>query len=161
MYKYSQQELTMINERKLQEIQNVKNALDELNAAIESEEYANDFHFKKPANAEGDLKIPRIRSLASKLNSMNIGFNPSLIIQHIEKEVLRQFNETVETYIRGVNAEELMKLKHELEKFDMKDRIEYFSDKLVKLEKELAESHGVEEEKASKKANNKKTNKKG
>ena len=137
MYKYSQQELTMINERKLQEIQNVSNALNELKAALSSDEFTKPFEFKKPADASEHIAHGSIKHLAKKLNDKNIGFDPSLIIQHIEKEVLRQFNENVEAFVKGMSVENLMIIKHELEKFDLKDRIEFFSNKLSILEKEL------------------------
>jgi hypothetical protein len=144
----------MINERKLQEIENISNALNELKKALESEEFTNDFEFKEPADATKELKQSVLKAIATQLNERGIGFDPSLIIQHIEKEVLNQFNDIVVANLKGKSVKQLLSYKHELEKFDLVDRVEFFTNKLKTLESELGVSN-EEGSKTSKKANKK------
>lgn len=153
-------------ESKLRQLENIKNALKDLTTALNSEEYNNDYVFKAPPNAANELRQPFLKALAQKLNDKGIGFDPALIVQHIEKEILRQFNEEIELSIKGIHSSKLLSLKHELEKFDLKDRVEHFTGKLTELEKEVLSLQtgvniiGAEDEESSKKADNKKANKK-
>lgn len=148
-------------ESKKRQIETVKNALKDLTDALNGDHYSKDFEFVSPPNAADLIKMPILKNLAQRLNDKGIGFDPSLVVQHLEKEVLRQFNEEVESTIKGLHVSKLMAMKHIMEQFDIKDRVDHFQKSLETLEKEiLTLTTGVSDEESSKKADNKKTSKK-
>lgn len=124
-------------ESKKRQLETVQNAMRDLEDALASSHYAGDYVFKAPPNATEELKQPILKRIASALNDRGVGFDPSLLVQHVEKEVLRQFNEVVESSIKGLHVSKLMSIKHEAELFDIKDRIAHFSSKLDEIEAEI------------------------
>lgn len=124
-------------ESKKRQLETVQNAMRDLEDALASDHYSCDYVFKAPPNATEELKQPILKRIASALNDRGVGFDPSLLVQHVEKEILRQFNEVVESSIKGLHVSKLMSIKHEAELFDIKDRIAHFSSKLDEVEAEI------------------------
>lgn len=109
----------------------LEEALTVLTDSINQPHYKESFQFKfdNPINSE-TFTHPTLKMVVSKLRERNLGFVPDLAIQHIEKEALEQFNEIFTKTIRGMNVEALMEIQHELELFEMNDRIARHTEQL-------------------------------
>lgn len=109
----------------------LEEALVVLNDSVNQPHYKEAFQFKfdNPITSE-TFSHPTLRMVVAKLRERNLGFVPDLAIQHIEKEALEQFNEIFSKTIRGMNVEALMEIQHELELFEMNDRITRHTEQL-------------------------------
>lgn len=109
----------------------LEEALTVLNDSINQPHYKEAFQFKfeNPITSE-TFNHPTLKMVVAKLRERNLGFVPDLAIQHIEKEALEQFNEIFTKTIRGMNVEALMEIQHELELFEMNDRITRHTEQL-------------------------------
>lgn len=116
----------------------LEEALTVLNDSINQPHYKEPFQFKfdNPITSE-TFSHPTLRMVVAKLREKNLGFVPDLAIQHIEKEALEQFNEIFTKTIRGMNVESLMEIQHELEMFEMNDRITRHTEQLELVKAEL------------------------
>lgn len=118
----------------------LEEALQVLNDSINQPHYKEAFQFKfdNPIISE-TFAHPTLRMVVAKLREKNLGFVPDLAIQHIEKEALEQFNEIFTKTIRGMNVESLMEIQHELEMFEMNDRIKRHSEQLDLVNQSLSQ----------------------
>ena len=109
----------------------LEEAIDVTSKALNSEEYTKEYQFvnSNPINTSS-FSHPMLKSIITKLSEKNLGFNPDLALQHIQKEALDQFNKIFVDEIRGVSVPTLMAIQHEIEKFDMKDRLEHHTAQL-------------------------------
>lgn len=121
----------------------LEEALTVLNDSVNQPHYKEAFQFKfdNPITSE-TFSHPTLRMVVAKLRERNLGFVPDLAIQHIEKEALEQFNEIFTKTIRGMNVEALMEIQHELELFEMNDRITRHTEQL-KLTNEALDQFNV------------------
>jgi len=126
----------------LMELKDTKRRLEEqlemLNAALSSEEYAKPFSFSvsNPLRSK-DFKNNITQLILDICESRSIGFDPNLTLQHIESEVLDQFNEIVKREIKGKSIEHLMGMRHELELFMLTDRKKQHEHNLKNVEADL------------------------
>lgn len=134
----------------------LEEALEMVNTALQSEEYSKPFSFQlsnplKPEEFNHDL----IKQILDRCTSREIGFDPNLMLQHIESEVLDQFNEIVKTAIKGKSIRNLMEVRHELELFMLTDRKKQHEHNLKAVEADLKKIQDeldradLEEEKAN------------
>lgn len=126
----------------------LEEALEMVDVALDSEEYAKPFSFQleNPLTPK-DFKSDLIRQILDRCTSREIGFDPNLTLQHIESEVLDQFNDIVKVAIKGKSIRTLMEIRHELELFMLTDRkkmhehnLNSVNKELEKIEKELDEA---------------------
>lgn len=119
----------------------LEEALQVLNDSINQPHYKEPFQFKfdNPITDES-FNHPTLKMIIRTLRERNLGFVPDLAIQHIEKEALEQFNEIFSKTIRGMNVEQLMSIQHELEMFEMNDRIKRHSEQLDLVNQSLSQS---------------------
>lgn len=116
----------------------LEEALSVLNDSVNQPHYKEAFQFKFDNPITSDtFSHPTLRMVVAKLRERNLGFVPDLAIQHIEKEALEQFNEIFSKTIRGMNVEALMEIQHELELFEMDDRITRHTEQLKLTNEEL------------------------
>jgi len=121
----------------------LEEALTVLNDSVNQPHYKEAFQFKfeNPINSE-TFTHPTLKMVVAKLRERNLGFVPDLAIQHIEKEALEQFNEIFTKTIRGMNVEALMEIQHELELFEMNDRITRHTEQLKLTNEALDQLNG-------------------
>jgi hypothetical protein len=126
--------------------------------ALAHDEYSKPFVFKRMDRMTVDMvKHPTLKSIVTKCVDRNIGFDPSLAIQHIERESLEQYNEIVLEKIKGSSIPALMEMRHELELLMLKDQFEHYTREIAKMEKIILESvTGVAIEEKPKSAKGKK-----
>lgn len=126
----------------LMELKDTKRRLEEqlemLNAALSSEEYAKPFSFSvsNPLRSK-DFKNNITQLILDICESRGIGFDPNLTLQHIESEVLDQFNEIVKREVKGKSIEKLMEMRHELELFMLTERKKQHTHNLKNVEADL------------------------
>jgi hypothetical protein len=122
--------LEQLNER----IEGLREAIKVTSETLNSKEYSEQYQFKfiNPITVD-TFSNPTLKVIVDTLKKRNIGFDPSLAMQHIEKEALEQFNEIFTQHIRGMGLENLMAMNFELEKFEMKSRIEHHDKQLKEL----------------------------
>lgn len=122
----------------------LEEALEMVDVALESEEYAKPFSFElsNPLTPK-DFKSDLIRHMLERCTSREIGFDPNLALQHIESEVLDQFNDIVKVAIKGKSIRTLMEIRHELELFMLTDRKKMHEHNLKNINSDLAK---IEEE---------------
>lgn len=126
-----------LNERKA----TLVGALAEINLALNTEEYSGEYkHVNQTAILDSDLKHPLLKEMLKRCNEKKSGFDPNLIVQHLEKEALDQFNEIVLSFIKGVSVDNLMVLRNELERLMLKERHDHYNREIVKIDKMLLES---------------------
>lgn len=124
------------------ELKETKKRLEEqlmmLDHALSSDEYAKPFSFSvsNPLKSK-DFKNQSIQLILDYCESRSIGFDPNLTLQHIEHEVLDQFNEIVKREIKGKSIEHLMGMRHELELFMLTDRKKQHEHNLKNVEADL------------------------
>lgn len=124
-----------------QELSKFKSYLSDVQVALGHDEYAKEFVFRKMDKLTIDtFKSATIKAAHSKMIDRNIGFDPNLFLQHIEGEILDQFNEIVKTEIKGKSIPTLMEMRHELEVFLLKDRETHYKKQIEELEKKLLEA---------------------
>lgn len=116
----------------------LEEALEMVDVALASEEYAKPFSFElsNPLTPK-DFKSDLIRHMLERCTSREIGFDPNLALQHIESEVLDQFNDIVKVAIKGKSIRTLMEIRHELELFMLTDRKKMHEHNLNNVNKEL------------------------
>lgn len=113
------QSYMQLSQAKLQ----LEEALESVNLALESEEYKKPFNFKlENPLLPRDFYSPVVKVILERCIDRQIGFDPNLTLQHIESEVLDQFNDIVKKEIKGRSVETLMTMRHELELFMLTDR---------------------------------------
>lgn len=118
----------------------LEEALQVLNDSINQPHYKEPFQFKFENPITSDtFTHPTLRMVVAKLREKSLGFVPDLAIQHIEKEALEQFNEIFSKTIRGMNVEALMEIQHELEMFELGDRIKRHSEQLDLVNQSIGE----------------------
>lgn len=126
-----------IKERKAR----MEQALRDCNIALSHDEYSMPFIFKRMDRmSESMVNHPLLKTVVSVCVERNIGFDPSLAIQHIEREALEQFNQIILTRIKGTGIPTLMEMRHELELLMLKDQKEHYTRECAKAEKQLIEA---------------------
>ena len=144
----------------------LEEAITVTEAAATSAEYTQPFVFKMDNNIkESTFDHPTLKMITKQLLDRHLGFNPDLALQHIQKEALEQFNAIFTSAIKGMSVPTLMAMQHEIEKFDMKDRLDHHKKQLEMVNEALAkntvketiaEEPKLTEETAKKKASKKK-----
>lgn len=128
----------------ISDLQRKKAALEEslthTTAALEHPEYKDPFVFRSPVQPPKNLfSSQTIRDLLARCEVANIGFDPDLFLQHIEKAALERFNEECHKALEGKSVRELMLMRHETELLMLNDRHEFHTKELAKVNKMLAE----------------------
>jgi len=92
--------------------------------ALEHDEYATPYVFKRMDAMKGDEFSTNgpLEAILNQCIVKNLGFDPNLALQHIEKEALEQFNKLVLQHVTGQSIKTLMEMRHALELFMLKDR---------------------------------------
>jgi hypothetical protein len=113
--------LARLNEKK----RNLEEAIFYTQAALNHSDYKEKFEFKNENKVEiSTFQSEHLRDAVERLNHRNLGFDAELTIQHIEAEMLDQFNVIVKEKIKGKNIVTLSEMKHELELFLLQSRDE-------------------------------------
>ena len=139
----------------------LEEAITVTEAAATSAEYTQPFVFKMDNNIkESTFDHPALKMITKQLLERHLGFNPDLALQHIQKEALEQFNSIFTSAIKGMSVPTLMAMQHEIEKFDMKDRLDHHKKQLKMVNEALAKNTVKEETKETPKEEPSKTVKK-
>lgn len=117
---------------------NIEEALFHTNYALNHDDYRLPFEFKNPNTITPDqFQQENLRQIADVVERRQLGFDPDLVLQHIEAEVLDQFNDIVKMVLKGKAIPTLMQMKHELELFCLKDRKEGHTKSLEETNKAI------------------------
>ena len=139
----------------------LEEAITVTEAAATSAEYTQPFVFKMDNNIkESTFDHPTLKMITKQLLERHLGFNPDLALQHIQKEALEQFNAIFTSAIKGMSVPTLMAMQHEIEKFDMYDRLQHHRRQLEMVNEALAKNTVKEETKETPKEEPSKTVKK-
>lgn len=118
--------------------QNLEEALMNINAALESDTYTKPFkHTVENQIRPEEVEHQVLKNILSDCNNRKLGFDPELLLQHIEKEVHEQYNKVVESHIKDRPIEFLLQAKHEMELFMLKERAANYPKSLEKINAEL------------------------
>lgn len=119
---------------------NISEALHNTKAALEHDDYKNKYKFLKPKIPSLDMfEHDTLHEIITKCDARGLGFDSDLILQHLEKEALERFNQTVIEVIKGKSIKDLMMVRHEIELFMLNDRLSFFTGELDKLNKTILE----------------------
>lgn len=130
--------------KKLEEMKEKRERLAEAFAhteiALGHDEYLKPFEFKKMDRMEKNmLEHPVLRAILVQCHEKDLGFDPNLLLQHIEKEALEQFNKLALLNITGQSIKNLMTMRHELELFLLKDRNDFYKKEVDKINEMIIE----------------------
>lgn len=115
-------------------------ALEDINLALESDEYKKPFSFQlQNPLLPKDFTHQSIKNILERTSERSLGFDPNLTLQHIESEMLDQFNDIVKKEVKGKSVEQLLAMRHELELFMLTDRQKQHSHNLGLINKELVD----------------------
>ncbi len=118
----------------------LEQALNHCKVALAHDDYAKPFVFKRMDRmSETMVNHPLLKGIVGKCVERKIGFDPSLCLQHIEREALDQFNAIALEKIKGAGIPSLMEMRHELELFMLKDQHDHYVRELGKAEVALLE----------------------
>lgn len=73
---------------------------------------------------EHKIDNPTVSKIIETLNARKLGFNADVVLQHIESEIMDQFNDIVKKELKGLSPNELDKARFELEKFSLNSQKE-------------------------------------
>ena len=83
-------------------LKNIKEALHYTDVALAHDDYTKPFHFKNENEATpSEFEEELTRIIIDELNNRKLGFDPDLVVQHIESETLDQFNDIVKKHLKG------------------------------------------------------------
>jgi hypothetical protein len=128
----------------MQDLQRKKAALEEAltntSFALQHDEYTKPFVFKKPVTPpKSEFKNELLIDIIKKCEERDLGFDPDLFLQHVERAALDRFNEVVLSHLEGCSIKNLMTMRYEIELFMLKDRHEFHTKELEKVNKQLLE----------------------
>lgn len=119
----------------------LEESLNHCKVALAHDDYAKPFVFKRMDRMhEGLVTHHSLKKMVKECVAKNIGFDPSLALQHIEHEALNQFNTIALENIKGNNIPSLMEMRHELELLMLRDQLDHYTRELEKAEKNLLEA---------------------
>jgi hypothetical protein len=109
----------------------LERALDDVMLALNHDEYMLPFKFVRPNKInEGHLKHSSLKAIINKCEINDIGFDPNLISQHIERVALERFNKIVLDELNEINVRGLMEIRHEIELLQLNERKNHYDKEL-------------------------------
>lgn len=123
------------------QIHRLNETLKNINETLATDEFANPFELRIPNQIkEGQFNSPILSAVVHKCEMRNMGFDPNLFLQHLEHELLEQYNKIVLDELKGKSVEYLLRAKHELELFMLLDKKQWAEERLKAIQEEQAKT---------------------